>query len=113
MWPIVDADFETDSYHQFGDKRFLTVPTMKWMYDMYIADPEKRQDIGFLTSESMMELEQLPEHLIVLGSGYIGLEFAQMFRRFGCRVTVIGQSVSNSVISRSRNGARGANAART
>ncbi|MBD2158781.1 FAD-dependent oxidoreductase [Leptolyngbya sp. FACHB-16] len=47
---------------------------------------------GFLTSESIMELEQLPEHLIVLGSGYIGLEFAQMFRRFGSRVTVIGQS---------------------
>lgn len=50
------------------------------------------KDAGFLTSESIMELEQLPEHLIVLGSGYIGLEFAQMFRRFGCRVTVIGQS---------------------
>ena len=50
------------------------------------------KEAGFLTSESLMELEQLPEHLIVLGSGYIGLEFAQMFRRFGCRVTVIGQS---------------------
>lgn len=49
-------------------------------------------EAGFLTSESIMELEYLPEHLIVLGSGYIGLEFAQMFRRFGCRVTVIGQS---------------------
>lgn len=50
------------------------------------------KEAGFLTSESIMELEHLPEHLIVLGSGYIGLEFAQMFRRFGCRVTVIGQS---------------------
>lgn len=50
------------------------------------------KETGFLTSESIMELEQLPEHLIVLGSGYIGLEFAQMFRRFGSRVTVIGQS---------------------
>ena len=50
------------------------------------------KEAGFLTSESIMELEELPEHLIVLGSGYIGLEFAQMFRRFGCRVTVIGQS---------------------
>lgn len=50
------------------------------------------KETGFLTSESLMELEQLPEHLIVLGSGYIGLEFAQMFRRFGSRVTVIGQS---------------------
>ncbi|MEH2035644.1 mercuric reductase [Nostoc sp.] len=49
-------------------------------------------EAGFLTSESIMELEHLPEHLIVLGSGYIGLEFAQMFRRFGSRVTVIGQS---------------------
>lgn len=50
------------------------------------------EETGFLTSESILELEQLPEHLIVLGSGYIGLEFAQMFRRFGSRVTVIGQS---------------------
>lgn len=49
-------------------------------------------EVEFLTSESIMELEHLPEHLIVLGSGYIGLEFAQMFRRFGSRVTVIGQS---------------------
>ncbi|BBD70687.1 pyridine nucleotide-disulfide oxidoreductase dimerization region [Nostoc commune NIES-4072] len=49
-------------------------------------------EVEFLTSESIMELEHLPEHLIVLGSGYIGLEFAQMFRRFGSFVTVIGQS---------------------
>ncbi|MEH2429137.1 MAG: mercuric reductase [Nostoc sp.] len=49
-------------------------------------------EVEFLTSESIMELEYLPESLIVLGSGYIGLEFAQMFRRFGSRVTVIGQS---------------------
>ncbi|MEH2203190.1 MAG: mercuric reductase [Nostoc sp.] len=49
-------------------------------------------EVEFLTSESIMELENLPEHLIVLGSGYIGLEFAQMFRRFGSRITVIGQN---------------------
>jgi pyruvate/2-oxoglutarate dehydrogenase complex dihydrolipoamide dehydrogenase (E3) component len=36
-----------------------------------------------------MELDRLPEHLIVLGGGYIGLEFGQMFRRFGSRVTVV------------------------
>jgi pyruvate/2-oxoglutarate dehydrogenase complex dihydrolipoamide dehydrogenase (E3) component len=42
-----------------------------------------------LTSTSIMELDALPEHLLVLGGGYVGLEFAQMFRRFGSRVTVI------------------------
>jgi pyruvate/2-oxoglutarate dehydrogenase complex dihydrolipoamide dehydrogenase (E3) component len=36
-----------------------------------------------------MELDQLPEHLLVLGGGYVGLEFGQMFRRFGSRVTII------------------------
>lgn len=44
---------------------------------------------GYLTNESIMELQQIPEHLVVLGGGYIGLEFGQMFRRFGSRVTVI------------------------
>lgn len=34
MWPIVDANFETESYKQFGEKRFLTTPLMKWMYDL-------------------------------------------------------------------------------
>jgi pyruvate/2-oxoglutarate dehydrogenase complex dihydrolipoamide dehydrogenase (E3) component len=42
-----------------------------------------------LTNESMMELKELPEHLVVLGGGYIGLEFGQMFRRFGSRVTIL------------------------
>ena len=50
------------------------------------------QDTGYLTNESIMELQALPEHLIVLGCGYIGLEFGQMFRRFGSRVTVIHNS---------------------
>jgi pyruvate/2-oxoglutarate dehydrogenase complex dihydrolipoamide dehydrogenase (E3) component len=42
-----------------------------------------------LNSTSIMELADLPEHLLVLGGGYIGLEFGQMFRRFGSRVTVV------------------------
>jgi len=42
-----------------------------------------------LTNESIMELKELPEHLIILGGGYIGLEFGQMFRRFGSRVTIL------------------------
>jgi len=45
--------------------------------------------IPSLDSTSIMELDQVPEHLLVLGGGYIGLEFGQMFRRFGSRVTVV------------------------
>ena len=46
-------------------------------------------DVPFLDSSSIMELGEIPEHLIVLGGGYIGLEFGQMFRRFGSRVTIV------------------------
>jgi pyruvate/2-oxoglutarate dehydrogenase complex dihydrolipoamide dehydrogenase (E3) component len=42
-----------------------------------------------LTNLNIMDLKELPEHLIVLGGGYVGLEFGQMFRRFGSRVTII------------------------
>ena len=46
-------------------------------------------DIPVLDSTSIMELDEIPEHLIVLGGGYIGLEFGQMFRRFGSEVTIV------------------------
>ena len=45
--------------------------------------------IPYLTNQNIMDLTALPEHLIVLGGGYIGLEFGQMFARFGSRVTII------------------------
>ena len=46
-------------------------------------------DVPFLNNERIMHLEHLPEHLIVVGGSYIGLEFAQMYRRFGSQVTVV------------------------
>jgi pyruvate/2-oxoglutarate dehydrogenase complex dihydrolipoamide dehydrogenase (E3) component len=45
--------------------------------------------VRFLDNESIMELGAVPEHLLILGGGYIGLEFGQLFRRFGSRVTII------------------------
>jgi pyruvate/2-oxoglutarate dehydrogenase complex dihydrolipoamide dehydrogenase (E3) component len=48
-------------------------------------------EVPYLTAVTIMDLEELPEHLIILGGGYIGLEFSQMFRRFGSKVTLIEQ----------------------
>jgi pyruvate/2-oxoglutarate dehydrogenase complex dihydrolipoamide dehydrogenase (E3) component len=67
-----------------GERIFINVGTR--------PDPPRIEGLetaGYLTNESIMELQEVPQHLIVLGGGYIGLEFGQMFRRFGSRVTVI------------------------
>ncbi len=47
------------------------------------------ENVSTLDSTSIMELDTVPEHLLVVGGGYVGLEFGQMFRRFGSRVTII------------------------
>jgi pyruvate/2-oxoglutarate dehydrogenase complex dihydrolipoamide dehydrogenase (E3) component len=54
--------------------------------------------VPYLTSDSMMELDRLPEHLIVVGGSYVGLEFAQMYRRFGSRVTIV--EMGSSLVGR-------------
>src|SRR6516162_5788226 len=46
-------------------------------------------DAGPLTNIELLEIDRLPEHLVVLGGGYVGLEFAQAYRRFGSRVTIV------------------------
>jgi pyruvate/2-oxoglutarate dehydrogenase complex dihydrolipoamide dehydrogenase (E3) component len=48
-----------------------------------------RSEVPYLTNSSMMSVDFLPPHLLVIGGSYIGLEFAQMFRRFGSEVTVV------------------------
>jgi pyruvate/2-oxoglutarate dehydrogenase complex dihydrolipoamide dehydrogenase (E3) component len=47
------------------------------------------RDVPYLINSTILELEQLPHHLVVVGGSYVGLEFAQMFRRFGSEITVI------------------------
>ncbi len=46
-------------------------------------------DVEFLTNVSILELDTVPDHLVIIGGSYIALEFAQMYRRFGARVTVV------------------------
>ncbi|MGH9672091.1 MAG: FAD-containing oxidoreductase [Bryobacteraceae bacterium] len=47
------------------------------------------KEIDYLTNSSMMDVDFLPPHLVILGGSYVGLEFAQMFRRFGSEVTIL------------------------
>jgi pyruvate/2-oxoglutarate dehydrogenase complex dihydrolipoamide dehydrogenase (E3) component len=54
-----------------------------------VSKIEGLDKVPYLNSTSIMELDSVPEHLLVLGGGYIGLEFGQMFRRFGSRVTIV------------------------
>ena len=54
-----------------------------------VPDVPGVRDVPVLTNSGILELDAVPEHLAVVGGSYVGLEFAQMFRRFGSRVTVI------------------------
>ncbi|NLD67976.1 MAG: FAD-containing oxidoreductase [Limnobacter sp.] len=67
-----------------ADRVFLDVGSRAAVPDM----PGIRS-VPFLTNSTMMDVDFLPEHLVVIGGSYIGLEFAQMYRRFGSRVTVV------------------------
>jgi pyruvate/2-oxoglutarate dehydrogenase complex dihydrolipoamide dehydrogenase (E3) component len=54
-----------------------------------IPDIEGLKDVDYLTSTSILELDTVPQHILVLGGNYIGLEFSQMFRRFGSQITLL------------------------
>jgi len=54
-----------------------------------IPDIAGIKEIPYLTSETIMDLQTVPEHLLIIGAGYIAMEFGQMFRRFGSKVTIL------------------------
>ncbi len=88
---------------QFTDKKTLSVKlssghTKKLSADKIFINTGTRpvipplpglDSVPYLNSTSIMELDEVPTHLLVLGGGYIGLEFGQMFRRFGSEVTIV------------------------
>jgi pyruvate/2-oxoglutarate dehydrogenase complex dihydrolipoamide dehydrogenase (E3) component len=63
-----------------------------------VPDMPGLDEVEYLTNSSMLELDAAPPHLLIVGGSYIGLEFAQMFRRFGSEVTVI--EMADRLISR-------------
>lgn len=54
-----------------------------------VPDIPGTADVDYLTNVGILDLAELPEHLVIIGASYIGLEFAQMYRRFGARVSVV------------------------
>ncbi|MEA4907102.1 MAG: mercuric reductase [Anaerolineaceae bacterium] len=77
-----------------GGSRQISAPTI--VIDTGTSPTQPRipgvSEIPYYTSTTLMELEEIPGHLLILGGGYIGVEFAQMYRRFGSQVTLIQRS---------------------
>lgn len=84
------ARFEDSNTISVGEERleaekvFINVGARSFTPDM-----PGLESVDYLTSSSMMALDSVPEHLIVIGGSYIGLEFGQIYRRFGSKVTIV------------------------
>lgn len=94
FWPVADADFERESWKEFGEARFLTAPLMKWMWDLYIPNPDQRREI--LASPMQASLDQLrglPPTLIQVAENDIlrdeGEGFGRKLDEAGVEVTTI------------------------
>jgi pyruvate/2-oxoglutarate dehydrogenase complex dihydrolipoamide dehydrogenase (E3) component len=77
-------EIEVDGNRMTADKIFINVGGRALVPPIPGVD-----QVDFLTNETIMNVESVPPHLLILGGSYIGLEFAEMFRRFGSKVTVV------------------------
>lgn len=85
------ADGETVAVEVEEGVRRLRAPWIFVNTGTRAAHPpiEGLEEVSFLDNATIMELGEVPEHLVVVGGGYVGLEFGQMFRRFGSEVTIV------------------------
>jgi pyruvate/2-oxoglutarate dehydrogenase complex dihydrolipoamide dehydrogenase (E3) component len=99
---IHNAVKNSENIHFFkGEAQFISDEEVKVNGAVLTADeifinvggrafvPEEYKDIPHLTNVSILNLKELPEHLVIIGGSYIGLEFGQIFKRFGSNVTII------------------------
>ena len=94
MWPVTDANFERESFKQFGEKRFLTALLMKWMWDLYTTDAEERKEIyASPLLASVEQLKGLPPALIMVAESDIlrdeGEEYGRKLDEAGVKVTTV------------------------
>ncbi|MFD1142396.1 alpha/beta hydrolase [Larkinella insperata] len=94
FWPIVDADFETESYQRYGENRFLTTSLMKWLYDQYTTDPAERKQIYASPLQATTDqLKGLPPALIQVAEADIlrdeGEAYGRKLDEAGVTVTTV------------------------
>jgi acetyl esterase/lipase len=94
LWPVTDASFDTESYHEYADGYFLTRAMMQWFWDAYTTDIEKRREIYASPLRATSEqLKGLPPALVqVAGNDVLreeGLAYARKLDAAGVDVTVV------------------------
>jgi len=93
MWPVADANFETESYKQFGENRFLTTPLMKWMFDLYASDAQRQEIYVSPLKATLAQLKGLPPVLIQVAESDIlrdeGEAYGRKLDEAGVKVTTV------------------------
>jgi acetyl esterase/lipase len=97
MWPVTDAYFDTESYHQYAEGRFLTLNMMKWFWDNYTTDQNARAEIYASPLRAMTEeLQGLPPALVLTAGNDVlrdeGEEYARKLDVAGVDVTAVRYS---------------------
>ncbi|MGV3603122.1 MAG: alpha/beta hydrolase fold domain-containing protein [Dyadobacter fermentans] len=93
FWPVTDADFERNSYQQFGTQRFLTSSLMQWMWDQYISPDQRHEIYASPAQASTDQLRGLPPTLIQVAENDIlldeGEEYGRKLSEAGVEVTTV------------------------
>lgn len=94
FYPVTDASFDTESYHQFAEGYFLQRDGMKWFWDQYTTDPQQRAQITASPLRATLDqLRDLPEALIITGEADVlrdeGEAYATKLREAGVTVTAV------------------------
>jgi acetyl esterase/lipase len=93
LWPVTDANFETGSYNEFAEGRFLTKSMMKWFWDNYLPDENKRKEIyASPLQASVDQLKGLPPTLVQTAENDVlrdeGEAYARKLNEAGVPVTL-------------------------